>query len=218
MPSADDILAGLTRAANDGLAVAAAWHVVLALAIFALGAKIRRPTARSAAIATAAPLVSVSVLAWHVHNPFNAVVFAGATFALVALGLRVPTRPPSFGPGWAVALGTVLLVLGWTYPHFLPSRPAWLYAVAAPLGVVPCATLCVVLGVALCMGAFGSRAWGLTAAGVGLVYGLFGALYLGVWLDLALAGAAVALIVLEARRHPRRHRAHPSHLVEVTSK
>jgi len=41
------------------------------------------------------------------------------------------------------------LVFAWFYPHFLESRSPALYAVASPMGVIPCTTLAAVIGLTL---------------------------------------------------------------------
>jgi len=191
MPSPTQILAGLTAIANEAIPLALAWHVVLAtvLAGLAVGWRPSRPLARAL---IALPLASVAALALAYGNPFNAAMFAAGAFALVALGLRGAGRPVSRGAPWAFAIGIAMIAFGWIYPHFLAgSTVAYLYA--APVGLVPCPTLSVVIGLALLGGGLGSRAFGVTLAGLGLFYGVFGVLRLGVVLDLGLVVGAVAL-------------------------
>ena len=88
-----------------------------------------------------------------------------------------------------------MIAFAWIYPHFLeglsPGTSLW----AAPMGVIPCPTLSLVIGFALLFDGFGSRSWSLILAGVGLFYGLFGAARLGVVLDVVLVGGASALLV-----------------------
>jgi hypothetical protein len=52
----------------------------------------------------------------------------------------------------------------------------------------------VAIGFALLGNGLGSRVWSLTLAAVGLFYGLFGVLRLGVLLDIGLVGGALALV------------------------
>ena len=80
----------------------------------------------------------------------------------------------------------------WLYPHFLEGH-ATAYLYASPVGLVPCPTLAVAIGFALLGNGLGSRVWSLTLAAVGLLYGLFGVLRLGVFLDIGLVSGAVAL-------------------------
>jgi len=54
----------------------------------------------------------------------------------------------------------------------------------------------VAIGFALLGNGLGSRVWSLTLAALGLFYGLFGVLRLGVFLDIGLVGGAVTLAAL----------------------
>ncbi|HSK00211.1 MAG TPA: hypothetical protein VK932_03180 [Kofleriaceae bacterium] len=191
MPSADEILAGLTAIANQALGIAIAWHVVLTLAIIALAAG-WRPSERMARVLLSLPLGSVAVIAFAFGNPFNGLMFSIGAAALVALGWRGrATRAVARGRWVTSAVGVASIAFGWLYPHFLETHPlAYLYA--APVGLVPCPTLAIAIGFALLGGGLGARAWSLTLAALGLAYALFGALRLGVYLDLGLmAGAGV---------------------------
>lgn len=57
----------------------------------------------------------------------------------------------------------------------------WLYA--APTGIIPCPTLSIVIGFTLILGGLRSRSWCLVLTTVGLFYGFFGAVRLGVKID-----------------------------------
>jgi hypothetical protein len=57
----------------------------------------------------------------------------------------------------------------------------------------------VAIGFALLGNGLGSRVWSLTLAAVGLFYGLFGVLRLGVLLDIGLVGGALALVAAVLR-------------------
>jgi hypothetical protein len=106
------------------------------------------------------------------------------------------------------AFGLASIAYGFVYPHFLADTPAWMYLVAAPVGLVPCPTLATVLGFGLLAGGFGSRAWSTTAGLAGLFYAVFGTLRLGVWLDVGLGVAAVAMLACAMsvpRRRPAVH-------------
>lgn len=79
------------------------------------------------------------------------------------------------------------------------------YAYAAPLGLIPCPTLALVTGFALFAGGLVSRTWVVVLGAAGASYALFGALGLGVWIDLALLVGATALLVLGLAARPSRH-------------
>jgi len=191
MLSPSEIMAGLTEIANQAIGAAIAWHVAL---FFALGAVILgwRPSQRTAGALLATPLASVAAFAFAFGNPFNGALFAAAAVALLLLAVPGDPGPVMRGPAWAWWTGVVLIGFGWSYPHFLAAHPAT-YLYAAPVGLVPCPTLAVVIGLALLAGGLGRRAWTLTLAIIGLFYGLFGALRLGVAIDLVLIGGSSVL-------------------------
>lgn len=197
MPEPAEILAGLTTIANEALLLALAWHLVLGAALLAL-AKGWRPSQRTARVLVALPLASVAMLALLYGNPFNGVVFAVGTLALLALARRGSHEPVRRGPPWMFWAGAASLSFGWVYPHFLDATPV-AYLIAAPLGLVPCPTLAVAIGAALLGGGLGARAWSLTLATLGLFYGAFGVLRLGVFLDAGLILAAAVLFVAALR-------------------
>jgi hypothetical protein len=197
MPDPAEILADLSTAANGAIAVAVTWHVLMAAVGVALALG-WRPSQRRAGQLLAAPLASVALVALAVKNPFNAVVFASLAIAQFALARRGSIEPVRLGPVTATAIGLMMLGLGWIYPHFLGDQGSWLYFCAAPLGVVPCATLYAVVGFAL-LGAT-RRAASNVLASAGLFFGIFGVARLGVRLDLGLMIGSAALAAL---RHPR---------------
>jgi hypothetical protein len=89
-----------------------------------------------------------------------------------------------------------MVVFGWIYPHFLETTSFVPYLYSAPLGLIPCPTLSMVVGLGLILGSFGSRGWTFTVGVVGLFYGLFGAVRLGVSLDWVLVVGALRLVLL----------------------
>jgi hypothetical protein len=196
MPSAESILAGLTEISQDFWYVATFWHAAIAVALLAVILGWWRPTARALATSLVLPLASVSVFAWLHANPFNGAVFLLLGGALLVVAQRLPRQDTSRGPFWMTGAGFFMLMFGWVYPHFLyPEFPRYASLYAAPIGLVPCPTLSVVTGIALLAGGFGSRAWSLILAFVGLFYGVFGALRLHVEIDLVLTFGATALLI-----------------------
>ena len=196
MPAPEQILDGLSRIANDGIVVAALWHLVFAAALVGVASG-WRPTNRRAGMLLALPLATVSAFAWNAHNPFNGVAFA--LLAVTLTGEAAVFGNPSAvcaGARWSRCVGVATIAFGWFYPHFLGDRPLAAYAFAAPLGLIPCPTLSAVIGCALCGDALRNRAWSSTLACVAAFYALFGVLRLGVWIDVVLLVCAVALLVL----------------------
>jgi hypothetical protein len=191
MPSATEILDGLSAIANQATGIAVAWHIIIGTALAALASG-WRPSQRTARLLTGTPLVSVAALAFAFGNPFNGWVFAVSVLALTGLAMNRDRRPVSRGSAWTGRIGVAMVAFGWLYPHFLEGQPtAYLYA--SPVGLVPCPTLAAAIGFVLLGGGLGSRIWSLTLVAVGLFYGLFGVLRLGVFLDIGLVGGAVAL-------------------------
>jgi hypothetical protein len=195
MPTPQEILSGLSTIANQWQILAIAWHIYFALLVGGLALGIR-PSKRIAGIMLTLPLVSVSALAWLAANPFNGILFALAAIALLVIAIRLPQERIHVAPLWLLSAGALLFIFGWVYPHFLTTA-SWLpYLYAAPTGLVPCPTLSIVIGLSLMVDNFESRAWSFVLGGMGLFYGLFGALRLGVTIDLVLLlGALLTLLM-----------------------
>jgi hypothetical protein len=198
MPSELEILDGLTRIADAGFPVAVVLHVVLAAALIAI-ARGWRPSNRMCVQLLVVPLVTASGFALAFGMTFNAAVLAtlaGFTIAMVKLFDRNRVQT---GEGWELAIGTCVLAFGITYPHFLSARPSHAYLWGAPTGLLPCPTLALLVGAALIARGFGSRAWSAMLGCVGLFYGAYGALRLGVGMDLLLFAGAAALLLASVR-------------------
>jgi hypothetical protein len=207
MPAPELILNGLSNIANQWWLLAAAWHAYFAVLMVGLILGVR-PSKRVAGILLALPLLSVSVLAWTAANPFNGALLGLAGVALIVLAFRLPNEPIHIAPLWVVVAGALMFVFGWVYPHFLDTFPVFTYLYAAPTGLVPCPTLSIVIGLALIAGGLDSRLWTSVLAATGLFYGLFGALRLGVTIDIVLLfGALAALVVVFL---PKMHAARPA--------
>lgn len=193
MPTTDEILDGLQTIANNWQFLAILWHIYFGALIVALVLGVR-PGLRTAGLALSPPLVSVSILAWLTGNPFNGLLFALSSAGLVVLSLRLAPRPVWIAHRAPALAGLFLVMFGWFYPHFLPTSSMIPYLYAAPTGLIPCPTLSIVIGAGLVLDGLGSRTWGLLAGVVGLFYGLFGAVRLGVTIDwILVAGSSIML-------------------------
>ena len=193
MPAPEQILVGLQSIASQAKWLAGVWHVLTLGAILGVVGG-WRPSRRVIGAAVALPLLSVSALAWFQGNPFNGAMFAALALALAILGLRLPATTTAQPRWWALALGIGMTAFGLVYPHFVDAVSWMEYLYAAPTGLVPCPTLSLVIGVALVADGLGSRAWALVLACTGLFYGIFGALRLGVTLDVGLILGASGLL------------------------
>jgi hypothetical protein len=194
MPDHEQILAGLHLVSNRAQAVAWVWHILAVLALVGIAAG-WRPARQTVSLLLVPPVLSVAVAAWIHHNPFNGTVFAVLASALGALGLRMSSVPARRSQHWVLALGIAMVGFGLVYPHFLDGGSLLRYLYAAPMGLVPCPTLSFVIGVALVTDGLGSRAWALVLATVGLFYGVFGVVRLGVFLDVGLILGAAGLLL-----------------------
>jgi hypothetical protein len=208
MPSPVAILEGLHRTANEAWWLALVWHALVSvagLAIF-LG---QRPSGRVAGLATATLPISVAVLALAYGNPFNGAAFALLAATLAVVAARSDRAPIVVRADGAHRLGIGLALFGWLYPHFLDASPT-AYLVAAPLGLVPCPTLSMMVGLALLGVRPSGRAWPAILVIASLFYGVVGVARLGVWIDLVLVAGALglALVTWSERSHDRP--THPS--------
>jgi hypothetical protein len=194
MPSPTDILKGLGSIANGVIFLAILWHVLIAIVIIAL-LEGWRPTRKLGAIYLAAPLLSVSILAWAYKNPFNGVVFLMLAVILALIGLRFPNEKVQAAPLWGLVFGALMILFGWIYPHFL-TNASWIkYLFSAPAGLIPCPTLSFTIGFALLANGFGSRVWSITLVVIGIFYGLFGFFRLAVHLDIVLLLGSLILLI-----------------------
>lgn len=180
--------------ATGAAEVSIGWHIALAATVAALLVGFR-PQRRLAAAALSLPLASVAIVAIAGGNPFNGAVFSVLAAALAALALRAPLGTATLRSDWSAVLGCVLIVFGAVYPHFLEDASWFTYLYAAPLGVIPCPTLSVVIGAALVAGGFGLGAWRVALAAAGCFYAVFGALRLGVFIDAFLLCGAAGLLI-----------------------
>jgi hypothetical protein len=149
------------------------------------------------------PLLSVSVLAYWYRAPFNGFVFTGLTAVLAFSIPRGRDDALVFGPPWAIAAGAAMIAFAWTYPHFLDaSRSPFAYLYAAPVGLVPCPTLSLLVGLTLMTGAFAGTRAAVVLAVAGLFYGFVGLVKLKVSIDAVLVAGSFGLLVLAIRGAP----------------
>lgn len=193
MPTVDQILAGLRAIANTWQPLSIIWHFYFACFAVALICS-ARPLKRTCGILLSLPLLSVSLVAWLSQNPFNGIVYALISFLLIYVSLRLPCENVRIAPMRAMIPGMVMIIFGWIYPHFLNTSSLLSYLYAAPIGVIPCATLSIVIGFALVLSNLESRALTLILGIAGLFYGLTGVLQLHVTIDWILLIGAVTLL------------------------
>lgn len=192
MPGVEVMLFRLAEIAGRHWSLAAVWHVATAVVLVATALS-WRPSRRQAGLLVTTPLLSVALLAFLNGNPFNGTVFALLTLILAVISRRLVAEPVVL-PGRAglIAAGT-MLAFAWVYPHFLPFDAPLATLYAAPLGLLPCPTLALAIGLTFLWQGFGSRTWSAVVSVAGLFYGLFGALRLGVQIDHLLTLGAFVL-------------------------
>jgi hypothetical protein len=175
--------------ANDAFALAVVWHAFVAAGVVvAIHGYLSQ---HRAAEMLGVLLASVSGIGFAFGNLFNGIVFAVLALLAALITSGIPRTLVHGGTPAAVVLGGAMMLLGWAYPEFVDKPLGWLYG--APLGLLPCPTLAFLIGATLFFGGFDSRAWSLLLSAAGLFYGLFGALRLGVRIDMLLAAGALAV-------------------------
>ena len=192
MPSANELVADLRTIANEWRAVATAWHLFLAVLLTSLYAG-WRPSVRLFLPMLVMPVIGVAVVTGLAGQAFNSGVFAMLALTLGALAFTRADDQIRFGTAYAVSIGAALVAFGAVYPHFV-DVDTWLdYTYAAPLGVIPCPTLAVLIGVSLMLNSGISPAWSWVLVAASLFYGTIGVVWFGITIDALLFAGAVAL-------------------------
>lgn len=194
MPTKEEILAGLTSVANEYRDIAITWHIIIFILIAALFAG-WKPGNSLMMLLLSITLMSVSVLAGIEGNIFNMAIFAFLVIVSIYAALRSGNGLVRGDRSWPDIAGLILIIFGLIYPEFLETDSLLEFAYAAPTGLIPCPTLCVLTGFALLYRGFGSAMWSLTIVAAGIFYGLFGVFYLGVYLDWFLVAGSLILML-----------------------
>jgi hypothetical protein len=192
MPTPQEILAGLAGTTNDYWLVAAAWHGIFLILIFLLFSG-WRPNKKLAGMLLVLPLLSVSVFAFLASNPFNAAVFLILSVILLIIWARFPAETVTLSGSYFLGAGLLMILYAWVYPHFMAEGLTLKYLYAAPMGLIPCPTLSLVIGFTLLFQGFGSKKWVITLVVAGLFYALFGIIRLEVFLDFGLLAGSLFL-------------------------
>jgi hypothetical protein len=194
MPLSTRILDQLATTTSELTFIGIGWHLATAAVAIALFAG-WKPSTRHTALLLIMPILSVATISTAYSSWFNAISF---TLLALLLTIGLDDAAPRWhlhGPAWSRLLGIALIVYGFCYPHFVAG--AWYRALyAAPLGVVPCPTLAVVVGFTLLGPANGSRTIPTLLAVWTTFYAVFGIAVLGVVLDTGLLVGAIGITVL----------------------
>ena len=199
MPTVEQILISLKTVANTWRMLAVFWHAYFAAVILLLVVGIRF-SKRIAGVLLVLPLVSVSVIAWTYFNPFNGLVYALLSIVLLVTSLKLPHEKVRIAPRWMLIPGIIMFAFGWVYPHFLETISFVPYLYASPIGLIPCATLSIVIGLLLVLDGLNSRTMLIVLGIAGSFYGLTGVFQLGVLIDIMLLLSAIFLLIIGAFR------------------
>jgi hypothetical protein len=194
VPTAQVILNQLSTISQQWWPLAVAWHIYIATLIVALFLG-WRPSRRVASVLISMPVASAMALALVSVNPLTTVLLGGTLVGTQLAVWRFASEPARTGNGLSIFVGGALVAFGLIYPHFLNPSSYVAYLYAAPIGLVPCPTLAVLIGFSIALGSLGSKLWAIVVAAAGLAYGMIGALYLGVRLDWVLAAGALVVLM-----------------------
>jgi len=194
MPTPEEILHGLAIATNKFMFLSIFWHIAVIIFLLLLIAG-KRPSNKVVALGLIALLLSVAFVAMMVYNPFNAIMFLVATILFIFITWKLPKAEVLVKLDFISIIGLALIAFGFVYPHFLENAGFLKYLYASPLGLIPCPSLSVFIGITLLFHGFHSKKWMLSAVLLGLFYGIFGILRLKVYLDVGLIAGALLLLV-----------------------
>lgn len=194
MPTKEEILAGLTRIANEYSNVAIAWHVIIILIIAALFSW-WRPANSFMILLLSSLLMSVSIFAALQGNRFNAVVFAFLVIISMYSVIKSGEGTIRGDRSWPDIAGLILIVFGLVYPEFIDTASALDYTYLAPTGLIPCPTLCILIGFALLYKGFRAPNWSLIMSIAGIFYGAIGVFYLEMYIDWFLVAGSIVLLL-----------------------
>jgi len=195
MPTSEEILQGLIHISNAYKGMAILWHLIFYLLIAALILN-WKPSRSFLSSFLGIPLLSVSLFAWITGNPFNGTIFALSGIILIFWGLKNSGNPVETNRTWSIVFGTVMIIFGLLYPHFLDTDNYFDYLYAAPAGLIPCPTLSTLIGFAILYNGFHSRRWSWLLVVIGLLYGIIGTFRLQVYLDMVLLISSIILIII----------------------
>ena len=194
MPTTQEILDHLQAASREARWLAAAWHAIVG-GLFIAGVLGWRPDRSRVGRALAIPLLSSSGTAWIFGNPFNGLILFALAAALWVLGGRLPEGRAALSRSWVLLAGLGLVGFACGYPAFLDDRGVVDHLLHAPMGVIPCPTLALVLGVCLLFEGCVRREGLILLALAGTFYGCFGWWSLGVAVDSVLAAGSILVLI-----------------------
>lgn len=137
--------------------------------------------------------LSVTINAAIYGNPFHAITFgimAALAVYVLAKGKNMVTMPQQ---GFRTMVALLFIFLGFWYPEIVKAN-IFESLLISPVGVVPCPTLLVALGMLNMFYPNISKVQLIVTAFFGIIYGAIGTFKLGVYFDLWLIGATLFAI------------------------
>jgi hypothetical protein len=195
MSRPEEIFSELSPLANQWQLFAILWHLYFAALAVALAAGLR-PSKRVSSILLVLPLFAVSVLAWFSYLGVDGVLTGLTAIVLFWIAIHLPHERVHIAASWFVSFAILLFISGWANPYFLPADAQVTYFNGVPTAFVPSPTISAIIALSLLVNGLESRSWSIVLGGVGLFYGVFGVLCLGMPLDLFLITGALLSIFL----------------------
>jgi len=194
MPKTSDILNTLQSIVNNYSTFAIMWHFAIFLLLGFIIAG-WHPSNKVLILLLSLPILSVAVFAWISGNPFNGTLYVILTILVLIFGLRASPDLISYSNLPFLIAGIIMVVFGLVYPHFVNADSSLRYLYASPVGLIPCPTLSLIIGLALIFNGFNSQSVTISLIAFGLFYGVFGVLKLAVHLDLFLLFGTLTLLI-----------------------
>jgi len=193
MPKTQDILQSLSSIANNYSLYAIFWHITFYLMLILLFLK-WNPSNKTLGMILCLPLLSVAFFAWLSGNPFNGLLFSVISILILIFGLKGSNDQIEVSQFPFLLSGIIMIIFGLIYPHFLNTSSVFQYFYSSPVGLIPCPTLSILIGIVLIYSGLSSAPITLTFIIFGLFYSLFGVFKLGVYLDLILLFGTLSLL------------------------
>jgi len=193
MPSPELILDGLSKVSNNYSILAVIHHVWIVIFLISLLLGLRLQN-KIVSMILLMPMLSVSALAFLNSNPFNGIVFLFSSVLLSIFALSEKSEKIEFNSLMNTIAGTLFLLFGLVYPHFINGGDWYEYLYKSPIGLIPCPSLLVLTGTTLLYKGFLNRKWMFTLSALGLFYGIFGVLRLDVKIDVVLIVSSIWLL------------------------
>ena len=193
-PTPEEIISNLTELENAWRPLAIIWHIYFAAFAIAFLYGVR-PSKRISGVLLALPFASVSILAWSIMNPVNGIAFALISILLIGVSVKLPQEKAQIAPLSAMIPGILMFIFGWIYPHFLDPSSSLSFLHSSPVGIIPCATLSIGIGITMILKSLGSRKTTVILGISGILYGITGVVQLGVTIDLILLLGSIVLLI-----------------------